>query len=61
MYAIVGNVGHFDNEIDMAGLEGFPGFMPQVDCLAFPECLQMAGDGKVTCTVEERKFRLFCT
>merc|ERR1711896_2017 len=23
--AIVGNIGHFDNEIDMAGLEGFPG------------------------------------
>merc|ERR1739849_20450 len=22
--AIVGNIGHFDNEIDMAGLEGFP-------------------------------------
>src|SRR6185437_243437 len=23
--AIVGNIGHFDNEIDMAGLEEFPG------------------------------------
>merc|ERR1719157_319134 len=23
--AIVGNIGHFDNEIDMAGLEGFAG------------------------------------
>merc|ERR1711988_899282 len=23
--AIVGNIGHFDNEIDIAGLEGFPG------------------------------------
>merc|ERR1712093_914522 len=23
--AIVGNIGHFDNEIDMAGLEAFPG------------------------------------
>jgi adenosylhomocysteinase len=34
--AIVGNIGHFDNEIDMAGLEGFPGIKcenikPQVD------------------------------
>merc|ERR1711957_629834 len=34
--AIVGNIGHFDNEIDMAGLEGFPGIVcenikPQVD------------------------------
>jgi adenosylhomocysteinase len=23
--AIVGNIGHFDNEIDMAGVEGWPG------------------------------------
>jgi len=23
--AIVGNIGHFDNEIDMAGLESYPG------------------------------------
>lgn len=23
--AIVGNIGHFDNEIDMSGLENFPG------------------------------------
>ena len=23
--AIVGNIGHFDNEIDMAGLEAYPG------------------------------------
>jgi len=23
--AIVGNIGHFDNEIDMAGLENWPG------------------------------------
>jgi adenosylhomocysteinase len=34
--AIVGNIGHFDNEIDMAGLEGLPGIekvniKPQVD------------------------------
>ena len=27
--AIVGNIGHFDNEIDMAGLETFPGVEPQ--------------------------------
>ena len=37
--AIVGNIGHFDNEIDMAGLEGFPGIVvenikPQVDTAA---------------------------
>merc|ERR1711935_498884 len=40
--AIVGNIGHFDNEIDMVGLEGFPGIKvenikPQVDRFAFPD------------------------
>merc|ERR1711981_177040 len=40
--AIVGNIGHFDNEIDMAGLEGFPGIKvenikPQVDRFGFPD------------------------
>merc|ERR1712025_432552 len=40
--AIVGNIGHFDNEIDMAGLEGFPGIRcenikPQVDRFEFPD------------------------
>src|SRR5512139_682006 len=40
--AIVGNIGHFDNEIDMAGLERFPGITrktvkPQVDVFTFPE------------------------
>merc|ERR1719431_1924401 len=39
--AIVGNIGHFDNEIDMAGLEKFPGVQhlnikPQVDKWTFP-------------------------
>merc|ERR1712046_223236 len=39
--AIVGNIGHFDNEIDMAGLEGLPGIKienikPQVDRFVFP-------------------------
>merc|ERR1712217_321159 len=37
-----GNFGHFDNEIDMAGLEGFPGIKvenikPQVDRFVFPD------------------------
>merc|ERR1712170_41350 len=41
-YAIMGNIGHFDNEIDMAGLEGFPGIKvenikPQVDRFVFPD------------------------
>ena len=40
--AIVGNIGHFDNEIDMAGLAGLPGMKrttikPQVDEWAFPD------------------------
>merc|ERR1712225_202974 len=40
--AIVGNIGHFDNEIDMAGLEGFPGIKcenikPQADRFVFPD------------------------
>merc|ERR1739849_23745 len=40
--AIVANIGHFDNEIDMAGLEGFPGIKcenikPQVDRFMFPD------------------------
>ncbi|TML25651.1 MAG: adenosylhomocysteinase [Actinobacteria bacterium] len=40
--AIVGNIGHFDNEIDMAGLTRFPGVQrinvkPQVDEWAFAD------------------------
>merc|ERR1719271_2246834 len=40
--AIVGNIGHFDNEIDMAGLEKIPGIKcdnikPQVDRYVFPD------------------------
>jgi len=40
--AIVGNIGHFDNEIDMAGLEGIKGIKvenikPQVDRYEFPD------------------------
>jgi adenosylhomocysteinase len=40
--AIVGNIGHFDNEIDMAGLEARAGverinIKPQVDEFAFPD------------------------
>mmetsp|Transcript_12324 Transcript_12324/g.14747 ORF Transcript_12324/g.14747 Transcript_12324/m.14747 type:complete len:489 (+) Transcript_12324:71-1537(+) len=40
--AIVGNIGHFDNEIDMAGLEKFPGIQrtqikPQCDRWEFPD------------------------
>jgi len=40
--AIVGNIGHFDNEIDMAGLEQLPGvkrtnIKPQVDAWTMPD------------------------
>merc|ERR1711988_1289984 len=40
--AIVGNIGHFDNEIDMEGIENFPGIQvdnikPQVDRFVFPD------------------------
>merc|ERR1712162_45143 len=40
--AIVGNIGHFDNEIDMDGLEKFEGIKvenikPQVDRFVFPD------------------------
>ncbi|MDR0784165.1 MAG: adenosylhomocysteinase [Propionibacteriaceae bacterium] len=38
---VLGNIGHFDNEIDMAGLEAWPGvtrtsIKPQVDLWTFP-------------------------
>jgi adenosylhomocysteinase len=46
--AIVGNIGHFDNEIDMAGLAATPGVerinvKPQVDEWVFPATPERAG------------------
>jgi len=40
--AIIGNIGHFDNEIDMEGLENYPGIKkqnikPQLDRWEFPD------------------------
>jgi adenosylhomocysteinase len=40
--AILGNIGHFDNELDMAGLAAYPGIArktvkPQVDLWTFPD------------------------
>ncbi len=40
--AVLGNIGHFDNEIDMAGLQAYPGIerinvKPQVDQWVFPD------------------------
>ena len=49
--AIVGNIGHFDNEIDMAGLKKFPGVVrtnikPQYDKWIFPDGHCGAGAGR---------------
>jgi adenosylhomocysteinase len=46
--AIIANIGHFDNEIDMAGLESFPGVQrknvkPQVDVWTFPDSADHKG------------------
>ena len=51
--AILGNIGHFDNEIDMAGLETYPGIVrknvkPQVDVWTFPE-----GEGNAIIVLSE--------
>jgi adenosylhomocysteinase len=57
--AIVGNIGHFDNEIDMAGLIAFPGVQrtqikPQVDRFLFPN-----GNGVIV-LAEGRLLNLGC-
>ncbi len=52
--AIVGNIGHFDNEIDMAGLENFPGIekeniKAQYDKWTFPDghCVLILSEGRL--------------
>ena len=60
--AIVGNIGHFDNEIDMAGLETWPGIVrktvkPQVDLFTFPET-ESAGGHSVIILSEGRLMNL---
>jgi len=52
--AIVCNIGHFDNEIDMGGLKRFPGIKkenikPQVDKWIFPDghCLLVLAEGRL--------------
>jgi adenosylhomocysteinase len=52
--AIVGNIGHFDNEIDMAGLAELPGIRrvpvkPQVDEWIFPDghCIIVLSEGRL--------------
>ena len=52
--AIVGNIGHFDNEIDMAGLRDVPGVKkvnvkPQYDQWIFPDghCILVLAEGRL--------------
>ena len=52
--AIVGNIGHFDHEIDMAGIEHLPGIRkinikPQVDEWIFPDghCIIVLAEGRL--------------
>jgi adenosylhomocysteinase len=52
--AILGNIGHFDNEIDMAGLAALPGvrretIKPQVDKWTFPSgrCIIVLSEGRL--------------
>jgi adenosylhomocysteinase len=52
--AIVGNIGHFDNEIDMAGLRDVPGIKrvnvkPQYDQWIFPDghCILVLAEGRL--------------
>jgi adenosylhomocysteinase len=61
--AIVANIGHFDNEIDMAGLEGFPGVhrktvKPQVDVWTFPGSDQGSDKGAGTTIIVLSEGRL---
>ena len=53
-HAIVGNIGHFDNEIDMEGLEKYPGIKrinikPQCDKFVFPDghAIIMLAEGRL--------------
>ncbi len=62
--AIVGNIGHFDNEIDMAGLAKVPGIdritiKPQVDEWAFPETLSNVAHSVIV-LAEGRLLNLGC-
>jgi adenosylhomocysteinase len=52
--AIVGNIGHFDNEIDMAGLKATPGIQrtnikPQYDKWTFSDghCILILAEGRL--------------
>jgi adenosylhomocysteinase len=63
--AIVCNIGHFDNEIDMAGLARFPGIKktnikPQVDSWDFPATPGRSGGHSVIVLAEGRLVNLGC-
>ena len=52
--AVIGNIGHFDNEIDMVGLAKIPGVIrenikPQVDCWRFADghCVIVLSQGRL--------------
>jgi len=62
--AIVGNIGHFDTEIDMAGLTKFPGvervnIKPQVDEWVFPDTAEVSGHSIIV-LAEGRLLNLGC-
>merc|ERR1712118_596186 len=69
--AIVGNIGHFDNEMDMAGLESFPGIKidnikPQVDRFIFPDghCVIILASGRLLnlgCATGHPSFVMSCS
>jgi Bacterial phospho-glucose isomerase C-terminal SIS domain/S-adenosyl-L-homocysteine hydrolase, NAD binding domain len=57
--AIVGNIGHFDNEIDIAGLGKVPGIervniKPQVDEWRFPDGHTIGANAAASFRVESR-------
>ena len=62
--AIIGNIGHFDNELDMVGLAKTPGvkrinIKPQVDEWAFPATKDQAGHSIIV-LAEGRLLNLGC-
>jgi adenosylhomocysteinase len=69
--AIVGNIGHFDNEIDMAGLMGVPGIKrqtikPQCDRFIFPDghAVIMLAEGRLLnlgCATGHPSFVMSCS
>ena len=63
--AIVGNIGHFDNEIDMKGIESYPGIKrekikPQCDRWVFPEKDANGKEHGVIILAEGRLLNLLC-